>query len=426
MRGDHSVRTRWFRRRQLACGLTRGALMVMLLAVHVPSAVAADARALTERQAVDLALSRTEYRALEEGRLGIARSAVTEASLWPNPVLAWERDRVSASTESTAKIFQSFDFSGRRALRREAANIRVDAAQFDQQDRRLNTIVEVRRLFSESLYRQELGGAYARWLRRIETATEIVGKLAKAGEASGYDRRRIEREAQTARARVASVAAEYARMREAMSGLIGESAGQLAALGGELLPGNAPSLEALQSALRQRPDFASLNAQADANDRERSAAERAWIPDVTVGVGQKRVDEFSRTDTGVILALSVPLPLFDRGQGSQQRAQARASTLRAEQALAYARAGGELKGAWRQAAELRQAAASFRSESLGGSRDLTRIAEAAYRAGEGTILELLDAYRTDLEAETTTLDLELRARLARIELDVLSGAKPYE
>ena len=85
-----------------------------------------------------------------------------------------------------------------------------------------------------------------------------------------------------------------------------------------------------------------------------------------------------------------------------------------------------LRGIWRQAVELRQTAESFRRESLAGSSDLTRIAETAYRAGEGGILELLDAYKAQLEAETTLLDLELRARLARIELDALSGINNYE
>lgn len=423
MRGDYSPRTRWAR---LLCAWPA---FVVFIAFN-PAAPAADLRALTERQAIELALARPLYRELEAARLAIAGSAVTEANQLPNPVVAWERDRVSGaagrSTESSAKIFQTVDFSGRRALRREAAGMRMDAAHFDLEERRLNTVTEVRRLFGEALYRQEAGNAYARWLQRIEAATKIVRNLVTAGEAAGYDRRRLEREAQTAKARAAGIAADYARLREAMAGLIGKSGGEIAALTGELLPANAPALEAVQSNLRQRPDLASLDAQANAYDRERTAAERTWIPDVTLGIGYKRLEETNRTDTGPVVALSIPLPLFDRGDANRQRAQARASTLRAEQSLTYAKVEAELRGIWRQAAELRQAAAAFRRDSLGSSRELTRIAEAAYRGGEGSVLELLDAYRAELEAETTTLDLELRARLARIELDLLSGAKNHE
>ena len=258
MRGDYSPRTGWAR-------LLRAWPAYAVFIVFIPAALAAEPRALTERQAIELALSRPVYRELEAARLAIAGSAVTEANQLPNPVVAWERDRVSGAagraTESTAKVFQTVDFSGRRALRREAAGMRMDAAHFDQEERRLNTVTEVRRLFGEALYRQEAGNAYARWLQRIEAATKIVRNLVTAGEAAGYDRRRLEREAQTAKARAAGIAADYARLREAMAGLIGKSGGEIAALTGELLPANAPALVAVQSNLRQRPDLASMDAQ---------------------------------------------------------------------------------------------------------------------------------------------------------------------
>jgi cobalt-zinc-cadmium efflux system outer membrane protein len=66
----------------------------------------------------------------------------------------------------------------------------------------------------------------------------------------------------------------------------------------------------------------------------------------------------------------------------------------------------------------------YRSEAVAPSADLLRIAESAYRAGESTVLELLDAYKGALEAELTALDLEWKARDARIELDQLTGNHP--
>jgi cobalt-zinc-cadmium efflux system outer membrane protein len=406
-----------------------GIVSAFLVALVMPAS-AAESPALTERKAIELALTRPAYRDIEQGRLSTAESGVTEASLLPNPALSMERDRMSTpsgrSTETSVQISQTFDFSGRRALRQEAAGSRVDAARFDQQDRRINTIQEVRRLYSEAFYRDRLRAALAGWVQRIESAATVIAQLAKSGEVSGYDRRRLERESQTAKARMAGTAADYARMREALAGLTGETAGPKPSLDGELLPQVTPSLESVQATLRKRPDLASRNAQAEAFDRERSAAERAWIPDVTLDIGQKRVNEPGRSDNGVIVGVSVPIPLFNRGQASEQRARAQANTLRAEHALVLAKSEAELRGIWRQTTELRQAAESFRRDSLASSRDLTRIAEAAYRAGEGGILELLDAYKAQLEAETTLLDLELRARLARIELDALSGVNIYE
>lgn len=403
-----------------------GPLAALVLAA-APGLSRAEAPALSEAEAVRGALARPAWLEAQDGHLAQAESALTEAALLPNPVFAFERERLGGdATERSAQISQTFDVSGRRALRREAAGQRLEAARLDGQDRRLALVAEVRQAFAETLQRDRSRDAARRWLERIEAAAQVAARLAQAGEVSGYDRRRIEREAQTARARLAAAAADAARSREALAALAGKRAEDVAQLAGELLPQAPPELDVALAGLQRRPELASLLAQAEAFERERRAAARGWIPDLTVGVGHKRVTEAAGSDNGVIVGVSVAIPLFDRGQAAEQKSRAQGSTLRAEHALRLDRAQAALRGVWRQAGELRAAAAAFRGEALAGSRELSRIAEAAYGAGEASLLELLDAYRAELDAETTELDLALRARLARIELDSLAGDTSYE
>jgi cobalt-zinc-cadmium efflux system outer membrane protein len=122
------------------------------------------------------------------------------------------------------------------------------------------------------------------------------------------------------------------------------------------------------------------------------------------------------------LGLLDPLPVFDRQQAGQQRAAAEALQARAEYRLAKRRAEGELRGLHRQVEGLRATAIDYRSRAVAASPELLRIAETAYQGGESSLLELLDAYRGTLETETTALDLEKRARDARIEYDLLTGS----
>lgn len=377
---------------------------------------------LTEQEAVERALARPAYTELEAGRLGAAQGAVTEASLLPNPVVTFGHERIPGpggrSTERSVGIAQTFDLSGRRALRVEAAEQRVAVARHEGRDRRLQIIAEVRRGFAEALSLERQHQALGAWLKRIEAASETVGRLAKSGEVAGYARRRIEREVQAARARLAAAAGDAARAKERLRGLAGLEADGELRLAGDLMPPDLPPLIHALGSLRERPDLAALLAQAEAFDRERTAAERAWAPDLTLGAGQKRVEEPLRSDTGLMLSLAFPLPLFDRGEGRRDTAAAQARTLRAEHSLLVARREAEIRGMWRQASELRAGAVALRAAPMG---DLSRTAETAYRAGEGGILELLDAYRSELDAELAALDLELRARLARIELDAFSG-----
>lgn len=398
----------------------RFTLSVCLLAL--PLAAWAQAP-LTEAEAVRLGLARTELADLERGALRGAEADAIAAGQSPNPVFSYSRDSLNGSpdsTEQTWMLSQAFDVSGRRGLHREAADRRVAAVAAGNAGRRLDLVADIRRSFYETLLRQETIRATETWAEQFIRVEGLVAKLARAGEASGYDRRRLERERRSAEARLAAERAEAERARSRLVALTGTS--EAPVLKGELLPPALPPLDAALARLDQRPDLQALARRADAADLEGRAAKRGAIPEITVGVGPKRVDNGVSNDSGIAFSLAVPLPVFDRQQAGQQRAAAEALQARAEHGLARSRAEGELRGLHRQAEGLRTTAADYRARAVTASADLLRIAEAAYQGGESSLLELLDAYRGALEAETTALELEQRAREARIEYDLLTGS----
>ena len=180
------------------------------------------------------------------------------------------------------------------------------------------------------------------------------------------------------------------------------------------------ALPDLQARLGMRPDISALAARVDAAQADNAAAQRN-LPELSVGIGGKRVEDGASRDNGNLLLLSFNLPLFDRQQAGDRRTAAQAMAARAELGLARQQAEGELVGLHRQLTQLIATAERYRSDAVAPSAELVRIAEAAYRAGESTVLELLDAYKGALEAELTALDLEWKAREARIELDQLTG-----
>lgn len=396
----------------------------ILLALLLGAAAPTGAQPLTEATALEIGLARADLADVIEGTVGQARADAGETSLWPNPTVGYEQERVNGASgdvvEKRARIAQTFDISGRRALRREAADARTDAVTADMHLRRLELATEIRRAFYEALFRQARLRATEEWVERFDAVDAIVRKLEAAGDVSGYDRRRTSRERAAAQARIAVEQAAYERARGRLDGLLGALAAERG-VSGELAPSEPPPFDLLLAAIKRRPDFLALERRAAAADLEGRAADRGWIPDVTLGIGPKRVEEGPVRENGVLFSVSVPLPIFDREQYRQARAAGQARASRGEYRLALQRAEGELRGAWQQSRSLAAAGAAFRGEAGAQSADLIRIAEAAYRAGETGILELLDAYRTALEAELTALDLAWNARQARIELDQLTG-----
>ncbi|MEW6589875.1 MAG: TolC family protein [Pseudomonadota bacterium] len=398
----------------------RYTLSVCLLAL--PLAAWAQAP-LTEAEAVRLGLGRADLAELERGTVAAAEAEVRAAGLIPNPTLAYSRERTNGSpgsVEQSWMLEQTLDLSGRRGLRREAAGRRVAAVGAGNASRQLQLAADIRRSFHAVLLRQATIRATETWAQRFARVEGLVDTLARAGEASGYDRRRLARERQTAEARLATERAELERDSARLMALTGVV--QAPVLQGDLLPPALPALDAALERLDRHPELQALARRAEAADLDGRAAQRGALPEVTVGVGPKQVESGGARDTGVAFSLSVPLPVFDRQQAGRQRAAAEAQQARAEYRLAKARAEGELRGLHRQAEGLRATAADYRSQTLIASPELLRIAEAAYQGGESSLLELLDAYRGALETETTALELEKRARDARIEFDLLTGS----
>lgn len=394
----------------------------LALPAHPPSA----AEALTEQDAVRRALARPAFQDVLQGSVDAAQADATESGLWPNPSLDYERERTGSAggdvTEQKAHLSQAFDVGGKRALRREAAERRLDAARQDGVASRVALAAEVRHAFHDVLFVTRRIAVLRDWQDTLARAEDTLSRLQRGGEVSGYDRRRIARERLAAQAKLADAQAEAERAGERLRALTATPTDLAPA--GDLLPAEPPPLETLLAQVTARGDLQALAARAQAFGAERKAADRAWIPDVTLGAGVKRVEEPGRSDSGVLLSVAVPIPLFERGQAAVQRASAQARALQGEHLLALARAEGEVRGVWRQARALRAAAVQFLDASLPASHELARIAEAAYRGGETGILELLDAYRSRLDAETEALELETKARRARIELDALIGADP--
>jgi len=399
----------------------RNATYALLLGVLSPlSGVAAP---LNEAEALRLGLSRPELAEIARARAGEAEAEVIEIGRWANPTLELSQDKTGPERETAWQLSQPVDFSGRRGLRQRAADQRLAAISAEAMAQTGDRAAELRKVFHETLRQQEALRATEAWASRFATIGSVVDKLAKAGEASGYDRRRLAREQQSAEARLAEGRADLARSRARLTALVGQGVTSNDGVTGILLPTMPDDLSSLQGKLAQRPDLVAYSARAEAADSDHTASRR-WFPEVTIGIGGKRVDDGNTRETGTLFSVSIPLPVFDRQQSAERRTASQAMATRAEYAMAKQKAEGEIVGLHQQVTQLIVAAERYRREAVQPSTELIRVAEAAYRAGESTVLELLDAYKGALEAENTALDLEWKAREARIELDLLTGNLP--
>lgn len=136
----------------------------------------------------------------------------------PNPTLGYTNDQgrsSNLSNEKTWVLSQSFDLSGRRGLRREAAELRVEAAYSGNRLRHAEWATEIPSSLPRNPVQtgrrscdQEAGAA-------LQTSRRL--KLAKAGEASGYDRRRLAQGVQNAELRLTASKVTWTVLRSALA-----------------------------------------------------------------------------------------------------------------------------------------------------------------------------------------------------------------
>ncbi len=371
---------------------------------------------LTEDDAVRIAQGSQSVVALGAAQLDLARSDIERERRWPNPTLDYTRES-AGDTEQFLTLSQTFDFSGRRAMRRRAAELRVEATQQEVAGQQLDLARIVRSEFSRAANQQELVRALTEWTRKIGAAAETAARLQAGGEVSGYDRRRLERERIGAEARLAAERGSLVAAQRRLAALLG-----VEQLDGVTLPRptrpEIPAEADLTARIEQRPDVAAIAKRIEAAMLDRQAAQRWRVPLFDLTAGLKNTEAAS----GAIVGAVISLPIFNRNQADLLRANAELAMLTAQRSIVVARARGEAAGLAAEARELRNAARLFREQALPTSERLTATAEAAYRAGEIGILELLDAYRTALDAEVEAAELERRAREAEIELARALGA----
>ena len=387
------------------------------------TAVPAHAAPLTEADAVRAALSNPHLDAITQADTAEARARGRTRNQWSNPQLSYTREQLlGAQTlgEDYVGLAQTFDVSGRRGLARDAARHRVRAAEATAEQRQAEVTAEVRRRFYTLLLAQRRLDVLSGWRDQVQLRLDAVTKRELAGDAAAYERLRLVRERGHVDALLdrerASLAGAWAELR----GLTGRGETESPALDGVLLPDDTTCPD--PSVVARAPGQRAVAAEADALRVDGRVASRWWVPNPTVGLGYKGVEQVDGGRAhGLFVSLSMPLPAIVRGQAQRERAEAERSATTARAALALHHDTAAVQAACAEVASLRQGVQRMHQEDTASARALIAAAEAGYRGGEVSVLELVDAYRTATEAQLLRLELSMQARDAEIELRRRTG-----
>jgi outer membrane protein, heavy metal efflux system len=405
--------------------------VVVVLVVASPLARAEETVEVVDEASVIKTIETTDPR-IERiaAEVDVAASNVKAARIRPDPRIAADREEVFPDGGGLAtnylRLVIPIDLSGRRGKLVEGAEASVRAVRAQGELSRWQLIIDALRVFRETEYLRLRIALMTAERAALVRAVDIVGKRAKAGEASGYDQQRLQLELGGYDDVITSATIELRASQRRLATLLGRSDGRVDAAG-DLPLGTPPAIASLLSeAVQGRGDYRAAKERIAAADAERVAAGRLKVPtfELTAGGMSSDVGTEGGTAYGYVAGLALTLPIFDRGNAASARAQADRRAAIADAKLIERQVPEAIRIAHETWSARVDQTKAFQTTQLARLEQLLKSAETGYREGGGTIVELLDAYRASREARLRELELRRDASLAELDLWLALGRRP--
>ncbi len=354
-------------------------------------------------------------------RVAVAEAEVRGRSLYPNPSVNYSREGAGRTEFFQAE--QVLPVSGRPNLLRQAGVALVRATEADGSFSLWQARTSLRHAFYRVLAAQQRESVHTEGLKEIEGVIRVLVQREREGEGTKFDRLRTERERAEMQAELALARAESALERAQMLAFL-PAGTEIAAVTGAIetppLPPDANELT--RRALAIREDYRAEQRRLEQYRLEQRAAQRLRFPEPVVNAGLKRAEVGEgRIANGPFVGITIPLPLFNKGQtevaryaAEQERLSARLETLSRQ--IRAAIEGGAQTFHVRQ-----QARNEYRRQLAESGPELVRIAMVGFQEGEIGILQLLDAYRVQRQAQLRMLEIDAVLKEAQIELERVVG-----
>ena len=396
----------------------------------------APPRKFTLAEALRIAFERNWDLLAAKADVSTALAQKLIAKEFPNPTLSLASSKISfdrhpnsttagnslwnRSFDNIAAINQLFEIGGKRHARRDSATAGVAAAEARLRDARRVLEQGVSRAYIAALQARDNVEILHRSAASLREEAKVAEVRLKAGDISLADKTQIEIAAERLEqdAYVAGANARVARI--AVDTLLGESSTP-----GDWVPGD--SLEDLAgspfpavsgSPGISRPDLAAAEAaewKAAADLRLQRALR---VPDPTVTL-QYEHEQPDKPNT-IGLAVSFPLPLWNRNQGNISAAQSAVVAAKVQADKLRAQIVADVAVARVAHEEASARLARYRTQIRPKSEQVRKTVAFAYEKGGASLLDLLSAQRNDNDvrlataaaaADTATAAANLKAAL---------------
>jgi cobalt-zinc-cadmium efflux system outer membrane protein len=409
----------------------RAALLSLILCASAAPKVAAQPSASPALPAEvgwsevrELVRTRSPQLAAIRAHVDVARRDVAVAGVLPNPSLDYlGYKRVGSgeqyNTQHQIGLGLPLWLAGQRGARVRAAERNVEVARAEASVDQRELEASALRAFVALLAAQERVHVIERAQADIAEVAHIVHERVSAGAQSEYDAARVDLETAQLATSHAGAIADAEAASASFAQLLGEPTWRPRATG-TLSP---LAVDADFNALWKRAEHslpeltaAERKSAAASSEIDVARAERWPVPTLSLGT----LLTTDARSTSLYGGISLPLPIFDFGGAAIDRGNAALAAANAERNASIAATRANLAGAISALTARRATLAGYEHDVATRLPQLRGMAEAAYKSGQATVLELLDSMRSSIEVSLQ--HVELTHDVLDSELDTLAAA----
>ena len=402
----------------------------LLLAVALGSAWALpakgqDTNAMTLDAAIRLAQADNPEIRVLAAEIATARGEAMTAKTWQNPELSVApglktvRDSSDAQFHGDFGLEQSFEWPGKRSLRRAVAEKNIVLRQLALNGFRAQLAIQVRRAYHTLLATREVVGLREQRLNLDRSFLAAAKKKVEGGFAPEFEATKAEVEVVAAQKNLREAQAQLDTARVTLNMLMGRAPTEQQTVAGMLddnlqVPDQSRLME---QALLCNPVVKVQEAEAERTGLSLQSIRKSRLPDFKVG---PRL-EYTRDEQIVGFGLTLPLLLWDNKKGEVASAAADQEKALAELDKLRRDILGEVMTAAQNLTATRDSLAFYTP----GLRDKLKVAlDAAaqgYTEGRTPLLLYLEAQRTYFDTQADYFDTLQKTFAAQAELESAIG-----
>jgi outer membrane protein len=389
-----------------------------------PGALTLD-EALAEAHRANAQLPVAQYQVLQaQARAQQARGALYPSLALDGDVHGGAPQAYASNDALTRVLLQAPLYSGgelRAAVKRGEAEVTASSAGFEVSVRDVDLAVRI--TFGRMLMDEAARDLRQRAIERLQNYLAAVRGRQNAGQAVASDVLRTQQRIAAAQADLAAADRDRGEARTTLNDLLGRAPdGPLSLVA---LPDPAPPTQRDEQPWLTTPDVKQSDAAVRASQANLEATRGGRRPHVALeaevgkqwgGAGTQAPYNIGTGAGGQVL-LTFSLPIWDNGVFHARIDEAHAALNEAEQRRTVVERATHL--AWTQAVNsTRDLYAEYRArgDEAAAARDAYLQTESTYRGGQGSALDVLDAYDAWLQSNQALLDVTYNYRVAQASL----------